>query len=84
MQSKWDICKTVLLLAEDPAQGSLWELPEFIITGNVEPDHELAPASQRTVSFTEIKLPSSSQSTAPVFRADLVKYFYSSSFTHPH
>ena len=35
-------------------------------------DQELAPAAQRTVSFTEIKLPSSSQSTAPVFHPDLV------------
>ena len=35
-------------------------------------DQELAPATQRTVSFTEIKLPSSSQSTAPVFHPDLV------------
>ena len=33
---------------------------------------ELAPATQRTVSFTEIKLPSSSQSTVPVFHPDLV------------
>ena len=36
------------------------------------PDQELAPATQRTVSFTEIKLPSSSQSTGPVFHPDLV------------
>ena len=35
-------------------------------------DQELAPATQRMVSFTEIKLPSSSQSTAPVFHPDLV------------
>lgn len=35
-------------------------------------DQELAPTTQRTVSFTEIKLPSSSQSTAPVFHPDLV------------
>ena len=32
----------------------------------------MVPATQRTVSFTEIKLPSSSQSTAPVFHPDLV------------
>ena len=32
----------------------------------------LVSATQRTVSFTEIKLPSSSQSTAPVFQLDLV------------
>lgn len=38
----------------------------------VEPHQELVPATQRTVSFTEIKLPSSSQSTAPVFHPDLV------------
>ena len=39
------------------------------------PHREMAPmvpATQRTVSFTEIKLPSSSQSTAPVFHPDLV------------
>ena len=36
------------------------------------PDQELAPVTQRTVSFTEIKLPSSSQSTGPVFHPDLV------------
>ena len=36
------------------------------------PDQELAPATHRTVSFTEIKLPSSSQSTGPVFHPDLV------------
>ena len=30
------------------------------------------PATQRTVAFTEIKLPSSPQNTAPVFRPDLV------------
>ena len=35
-------------------------------------DQEMVPATQRTVSFTEIKLPSSSQSTAPVFHPDLV------------
>ena len=46
MQGKWKLRKAVLLLAEDPAQG--------------------------TVSFTEIKLPSSSQSTDPVFHPDLV------------
>ena len=33
---------------------------------------ELAPATQRAVSFTEIKLPSFSQNTAPVFHPDLV------------
>ena len=38
----------------------------------VGPDQELPPATQRTVSFTEIKLPSSSQSTGPVFHPDLV------------
>ena len=35
-------------------------------------DQEMVPATQRTVSFTEIKLPSSSQNTAPVFHPDLV------------
>ena len=30
------------------------------------------PATQRTVAFTEIKLPSSPQNTAPIFRPDLV------------
>ena len=35
-------------------------------------DQEMVPATQRTVSFTEIKLPSSSQNKAPVFHPDLV------------
>lgn len=35
-------------------------------------DQEMVPATQRTVSFTEIKLPSSLQNTAPVFHPDLV------------
>ena len=35
-------------------------------------DQELAPATQRAVSFTDIKLPSSSRNTAPVFHPDLV------------
>ena len=35
------------------------------LPATVEPQQELAPATQRAVSFTEIKLPSSSQSTAP-------------------
>ena len=35
-------------------------------------DQELTPVTQRTVSFTELKLPSSSQNTAPVFHPDLV------------
>lgn len=38
----------------------------------VGPDQELVPATQRTVSFTEIKLPSSSQNQVPVFRPDVV------------
>ena len=38
-----------------------------LLPATVEPQQELAPATQRAVSFTEIKLPSSSQSTAPVF-----------------
>ena len=42
------------------------------LPATVGPQQELAPATQRTVSFTEIKLPSSSQSTAPVFHPDLV------------
>ena len=32
----------------------------------------MVPATQRTVSFTEIKLPASSQRIAPVFHPDLV------------
>ena len=36
------------------------------------PDQELAPATQKMLSFTEIKLPSSPQSTASVFHPDLV------------
>ena len=42
------------------------------LPATVGPQQELAPATQRTVSFTEIKLPSSSQSTAPVIHPDLV------------
>ena len=38
----------------------------------VEPDQKLAPAAQNAVSFTEIKLPSSPQSTDLVFHPDLV------------
>ena len=38
----------------------------------VRPDQELAPVTQRTVSFTELKLPSSPLNTAPVFHPDLV------------
>ena len=34
VQSKWDFSEAVLLLAEDPAQGSFRKFPEFIITGN--------------------------------------------------
>ena len=42
------------------------------LPATVRPNQELVPGTQRTVSFTEIKLPSSSQSTAPVFHPDLV------------
>ena len=42
------------------------------LPGIVGPDLALVPATQRTVSFTEIKLPSSPQSTAPVFHPDRV------------
>ena len=49
------------------AFSPIWEVP-----ATAGPDQELAPATQRTVSFTEIKLPSSSQSTGPVFHPDLV------------
>lgn len=42
------------------------------LPATVGSDQELTPATQRTVSFTEVKLPSSSQSTAPVFHPDLV------------
>ena len=42
------------------------------LLGIVGPDLALVPATQRTVSFTEIKLPSSPQNTAPVFHPDLV------------
>lgn len=42
------------------------------LPATVGPDQELTPATQRTVSFTEIKLPSSSQSTAPGFHPNLV------------
>ena len=46
-----------------------------LLPATAGPHQEMAPmvpATQRTVSFTEIKLPSSSQSTAPVFHPDLV------------
>ena len=36
------------------------------------PDQELAPVTQRTASFTEIKLPSSPSNTAPAFHLNLV------------
>lgn len=42
------------------------------LPGIVGPDQELVKATQRTVSFTEIKLPSFSENTAPVFHPDLV------------
>ena len=42
------------------------------LPATVEPHQELASATQRTVSFTEIKLPASSQRIAPVFHPDLV------------
>lgn len=42
------------------------------LPGIVGPDLALVPATQRTVSFTEIKLLSSPQNTAPVFHPDLV------------
>ncbi len=42
------------------------------LPATVGSDQELTPVTQRTVSFPEIKLPSSSQSTAPVFHPDLV------------
>ena len=38
----------------------------------VGPDQELAPVTQRTFSFTELKLPSSPQNTAPVFHPDFM------------
>lgn len=38
----------------------------------VRSDQELAPVIQRTVSFTEIKLQSSPQNTAPIFHPDFV------------
>ena len=46
-----------------------------LLPATVGPHQEMAPmmpATQRTVSFTEIKLPSSSQSTAPVSHPNLV------------
>lgn len=42
------------------------------LPATVEPDQELASATQRTVSFTEIKLPPSHHGTAPVFHPHLV------------
>ena len=43
-----------------------------LLPATAGPQQELAPATQRAVSFTEIKLPSFSQNTAPVFHPDLV------------
>ena len=46
-----------------------------LLPATAGPHQEMAPmvpATQRAVSFTEIKLPSSSQNTAPVFHPDLV------------
>ena len=54
------------------AQGSFENSRNSSLPATVGPHQELAPATQRTVSFTEIKFPSSSQSTAPVFHPDLV------------
>ena len=42
------------------------------LLATVGTQQEPAPATQRVVSFTEIKLPSSTQSTVPVFHSDLV------------
>lgn len=42
------------------------------LPADVGPDQELVPATQRTVSFTEIKLPPSPQIIALVFHPDLV------------
>ena len=46
--------------------------PNASLPAAVEPDQKLAPAIRKTVSFTEIKLPPSSQSVAPVFHPELV------------
>ena len=72
MQGKWDLRKTVLLLAEDPAQGIFENSRDPSLPAAAGPDQELAPVTQRAVSFTELKLPSSPQNTAPVFHPDLV------------
>ena len=42
------------------------------LPATVGSDQELAPATQRMIFFTEIKLPSPPQSTAPVFHPDFV------------
>ena len=42
------------------------------LPATVGPHQELAPAPQRRVAFTEIKLPASSQNTVPDFYPDLV------------
>ena len=53
--------------------GKLSRIPGMAsLPAAVRPDQELAPVTQRTVSFTELKLPSSPPNTAPVFRPDLV------------
>ena len=70
MQSKWDFSEAVLLLAEDPAQGSFRKFPEFIITGNCRTAS--GNGADGASDSKGIKLPSSSQNTAPVFHPDLV------------
>ena len=52
-----------------------FENVQDLLPATAGPHQEMAPivpAAQRAVSFTEIKLPSSSQSTATVFHPDLV------------
>ena len=55
-----------------PRREAFENFPNSSLPATVGPDQELAPATQKTVSFTEIKLPAFSQSTGPAFHLDLV------------
>lgn len=72
VQSKWNLRKAALPLAEDPAQRSFRELLGLILPATVEPDQEPVPVAQRTVSFTEIKLPTFSQNTTSIYNLNPV------------
>ena len=63
------------ILRREAFENSRNSLRNSLLPATAGPHQEMTPmvpATQRTISFTEIKLPSSSQSTAPVFHPDLV------------